>query len=275
MKEDKVFIVSTPIGNLEDISFRAIKVLKDVDIILCEDTRHSIKLLNHYEIKNKLVSYHKFNEKERIDYILSLIYDGKSIALISDAGTPLISDPGAVLVSQLIKNDINFSVIPGANALLPALILSGFNAENFMFIGFLPKKQSKKKEKLDTLKEIRASLIFYSSPYELLDFLNASLESLGDRNIAISKEITKIHETTYRGKISEVLSSFNDTQIKGEFVIVIQGCQTEKKVLSMDEAKNLFIIRKENGESPKELIKEIAKENDLNKRDFYNFVMKK
>ncbi len=274
--EDKVFIVSTPIGNLDDMTFRAVKVLKDVDVILCEDTRHSIKLLNHFEIKNKLISYHKFNEKERIDYILSLINEEKKIALISDAGTPLISDPGSILVKELIKNNIKFTVVPGANALLPALILSGFNSEEFLFIGFLQKKNNKKEEKLQTLKDLDKTLIFYSSPYELKDLLKAINNVLGNRNVSISKEITKIHETTYTDKVLNLIDFFEgEENIKGEFVVVVEGNKEKKKTLSMEETKDIFLKRVEKGENPKDIIKNLAKENNLNKRELYNFLMKK
>lgn len=274
--EDKVFIVSTPIGNLDDMTFRAVKVLKDVDVILCEDTRHSIKLLNHFEIKNKLISYHKFNEKERIDYILSLINEEKKIALISDAGTPLISDPGSILVKELIKNNIKFTVVPGANALLPALILSGFNSEEFLFIGFLQKKNNKKEEKLQTLKDLDKTLIFYSSPYELKDLLKAINNVLGNRNVSISKEITKIHETTYTDKVLNLIDFFEgEENIKGEFVVVVEGNKEKKKTLSMKETKDIFLKRVEKGENPKDIIKNLAKENNLNKRELYNFLMKK
>jgi len=273
--EDRVYIVSTPIGNLDDMTFRGIKVLNDADLILCEDTRHSIKLLNHFNIKNKLISYHKFNEKERIDYILSLINEGKNIALISDAGTPLISDPGSILVKELIKHDIKFTVVPGANALLPALILSGFNSEEFLFIGFLPKKNSKKIDKLKTLKEIDKTLIFYSSPHELLDLLNSVYEVFENRNIAVSKEITKLHETTYRGTTKELIDEFRNIEIKGEFVVVIEGNKEKKVYLTKEEVKSVFDSMVENGDNPKEVIKKLAKENNLNKRELYNFLMKK
>lgn len=273
--EDKVYIVSTPIGNLEDMTFRAVKVLKEVDVILCEDTRHSIKLLNHFEIKNKLISYHKFNEKERIDYILSLINENKTLALISDAGTPLISDPGNILVKELIENDIKFTVVPGANALLPALILSGFNSEEFLFIGFLPKKNNKKEEKLNTLKDFDKTLIFYSSPYELIDMINSIDNVLGDRKTSISKEITKLHETTYRGTPKELIAMLNDMEIKGEFVIVVEGNKEEKKLLTKEEAKQIFDMEIQKGGHPKDLIKKLAKENNLNKRELYNYLMKK
>lgn len=273
---DKVYIVSTPIGNLEDMTFRAVKVLKEVDVILCEDTRHSIKLLNHFEIKNKLISYHKFNEKERIDYILSLINEEKKIALISDAGTPLISDPGSILVKELIENNIKFTVVPGANAVLPALILSGLNSEEFLFIGFLQKKYNKKEEKLKTLKDLDKTLIFYSSPYELKDLLKAINNVLGNRKVAISKEITKIHETTYRDEVINLIDIFeNEENIKGEFVVVVEGNKEEKKNLSMEETKEIFQKRVESGENPKGIIKNLAKENNLNKRELYNFLMKK
>ncbi len=272
----KFYIVSTPIGNLEDISYRAIRILKEVDIILCEDTRHSIKLLNHYEIKNKLLSYHKFNEEEMKEKIISFLLEGKKIALISDAGTPLISDPGSVIVNELIKNDISFTTIPGANALLPGLILSGFESTSFTFMGFLPKKKSRRKEVFEKIKTQENTLIFYSSPYELADFLTLANEALGDRDVCICKEITKIHENANRTNLSKASLEYQGLEsIKGEFVIIIKGYTPIKESLPLEEIQEIFKKRTKGGENPKEVIKILAKENHINKRMLYEYLMKK
>ena len=272
---EQVLIVSTPIGNLDDMTIRGLKALEEADVILCEDTRHSLKLLNHFNIKNRLVSYHKFNERERIDMILSLIDEGNKIALISDAGTPLVSDPGKILVDELIKNGISFSVVPGANALLPALILSGLSNESFTFAGFLPKKHSKKTAFLEEYKNAKSTLIFYSSPYELAENLKAIKEVLEDRKASVSREITKMHEETLRGSISVLIERVENENLKGEFVIVVEGAMDEEKTLSADELESVFTERTGKGEKPGAVIKDLAKTYGLNKRELYSKLMTK
>lgn len=269
-----VYIVSTPIGNLSDISFRAVEVLKSVDIILCEDTRHSIKLLNHYDIKNKLVSYHKFNEERRIEFILESIREGKSLALISDAGTPLLSDPGEVLIRKLKENNISYTVVPGANALLPALILSGFDMREFTFIGFLDKKAAKREEKLKSVLKEERPVVLYSSPHELLKILESIDKVFKGRRVCIVKEITKIHESVFVGKARELISYFEkDEKIKGEYVLLIEGYEEKNEEISFDEIKEMYFegIKKD---KPKDVIKKLAKKYNLNKRELYSKLTK-
>lgn len=274
MKE-QVLIVSTPIGNLDDMSIRGIRALEEADVILCEDTRHSIKLLNHFNIKSRLVSYHKFNERERIDYILSLLSEGNRIALISDAGTPLVSDPGKILIDELISADIDFSVVPGANALLPALIMSGLDNEHFTFVGFLPKKAGKREEMLESFSSHRETLIFYCSPRELNQTLSDMKKVFGNRKAALVKEITKIHESTDRGTLEELIVLTGDKNLKGEYVIAVEGLRPEEKSIGMDELEKLFRERTENGERPKDVVKALSREYNMNRRELYSKLMTK
>lgn len=212
-----LYFVSTPIGNLEDISIRAINVLRDCDVIACEDTRHSKILLDHYNINTKTIAYHKFNEQNSAEGIIKLLKEGKNVALISDAGMPVISDPGNILAKKLIENNINFTVVPGANAGLSALILSGFDARKFAFFGFLSEKNKELKQELEEISAFNGTKILYSSKYNLNKDLNSLYKALGNVNIAIVSEITKMHEhvefVTLPAEISEP---------KGEFVLVIE-----------------------------------------------------
>lgn len=273
LNKNMVYIVSTPIGNLGDISYRAIEVLKSVDIILCEDTRHSIKLLNHYNIKNKLISYHKFNEEKRIEFILESINDGKSLALISDAGTPLLSDPGEVLISKLKENNISYTVIPGANALLPALILSGFDMKEFTFIGFLDKKSTKREEKLKSVLKEKRTIVLYSSPHELFKVLLSIDEIFSDRKVCLVKEITKVYESVMSAPAKELISLLEDKSIKGEYVLLIEGYKETTEEISFDKIKEMYFegIKKD---KPKDVIKELSKKYNLNKRELYSKLVK-
>lgn len=268
-----LYIVSTPIGNLEDMTFRAVRILKEADLILCEDTRNSIKLLNHYNIKNTLESYHKFNEKESLKKVISLLNSGKNIALISDAGTPIISDPGEILTKELIKNEIPFYVIPGANALLPALILSGFNASSFSFVGFLPKKKSLREELLMEIKSSKLSSILYLSPHEVKELLYMIEDIFTNRPLSISREITKIHEETLRGSAKEILQMLPE-DVKGEMVLVIKGDESKEEVLSLDEIKQEFVNLTKQGVPSKEAIKLLSKKSSLTKRELYNALLR-
>ena len=214
-------IVATPIGNLSDITYRSIEVLKSVDIILAEDTRTSSKLLKHYKISSKVDSFHMYNEHKKLSSIIKKIKDGISIALISDSGTPGISDPGFLLVRECIKNDINVECLPGPTALIPALILSGLPSEKFAFEGFLPVKKGRTK-RLDELSNENRTLIFYESPHRINKTLNDLSLIFGDtKKISISREISKKYENTFRGTISESIDFYNNNKPKGEFVIVL------------------------------------------------------
>ena len=221
----KLYIVPTPIGNLEDITFRAINILTDVDLILCEDTRRSKKLLIHYNIDTPLRSHHKFNEHKEVGKVVDNILSGEKIALISDAGTPGISDPGFLAVRTCLENNIEVECLPGATALVPALVNSGIPFERFVFEGFLPVKKGRKTRLVKLTKEDR-TMIFYESPHKLLKTLNDFSNSFGaDRKISVSREITKIYEETIRGSVEYIINLFTDKIPKGEFVIIVEGCK--------------------------------------------------
>lgn len=217
----KLYIVPTPIGNLEDITLRALKVLQSVDFILCEDTRTTRNLLKHFEIDKRCVAYHIFNEHERLDAIISQIRASESVALVSDAGTPGISDPGFLLVRACVAEEIEVECLPGPTALVPALVQSGIPCDRFYFYGFLPHKKGKE-TLLKRFAEMEETVAFYESPHRLVKSLEKMLELIGpDRPVAISKEISKIHAFTFRGTLAEALAHFSQSEVKGEFVVVL------------------------------------------------------
>lgn len=215
----KLFIVATPIGNLSDITFRAIEILKSVDTIACEDTRHTLILLNHYEIRKPLISYHQHSDKFKIDKLISMLNDGNDIAIVSDAGTPGISDPGEIIVKEAIKEGIEVIPIPGASAAITAISISGLPTNEFVFIGFLPHKKGRQ-TKIHEIAEEKRTVVLYESPYRIKKLLNELEEVCGDREIAVCRELTKKFETVYRGKISEIIDMIKE---KGEFVVIIKG----------------------------------------------------
>lgn len=224
----KIYIVPTPIGNLEDITLRAINVLKDVDLILCEDTRRSKKLLVHYEIETPLRSHHKFNEHQEVDIVIEKIKSGTKVALISDAGTPGISDPGYLIVRTCIQNNIEIDCLPGPTAFVPALINSGIPSDKFIFEGFLPVKKGRK-TRLEILSKEERTMVFYESPHKILKTLNDFLIHFGsNRKVSISRELTKIYEETIRGTIHSVLQSLTEKSIRGEIVVIVEGFKVSK-----------------------------------------------
>lgn len=219
----KLIIVPTPIGNLQDISFRALEVLKEVDYILAEDTRKTGLLLKHFDIQAKLRSHHKFNEHKTSNNIITDLQNGKNIALVSDAGTPGISDPGFLLVRECLNAEITVETLPGATAFVPALVNSGLPCDRFIFEGFLPPKKGRKK-RLESLLEEERTMIFYESPYRLVKTLNQFKDSFGEeRIVSVSREISKLYEENFRGSLTEVIAHFEEKTIKGEIVIVLSG----------------------------------------------------
>jgi len=219
----RLYLVPTPIGNLKDITLRAIDILKEADLVLAEDTRKTSILLRHYEISKPLRSYHKFNEHKTLTGIVEQLMRGETIALVSDAGTPGISDPGFLLVRECVRHDIQIETLPGATAFVPALVNSGYPCDRFCFEGFLPQKKGRKK-RLEELKDESRTMVFYESPYRLLKALEQFIDVFGpDREVSVSREITKIHEETVRGPLQEVMAKFADKGAKGEFVIVVKG----------------------------------------------------
>ncbi len=219
----KLYIVPTPIGNLDDMTFRAVKVLKDADIVLAEDTRTSGKLLKHFGIDTKMSSYHKFNEHKVAESIVNKIKSGENVALISDAGTPAISDPGFLLVRECVKNGVDVECLPGATAFVPALVNSALPADKFFFEGFLPHKKGRQ-TRLKFLSEFPHTVILYESPHRLVKTLKQIAEFFGsDRKVSVSRELTKLHEENVRGTVEEVIEHFDNKTVKGEIVIVIEG----------------------------------------------------
>lgn len=271
-----LYLVATPIGNLEDITIRALNVLKSVDLIAAEDTRHTLGLLNHFEISKPLISYYKQTEKSKSEILIPKLLEGKNIAIVSDAGTPGISDPGEEIVKQAIKNNIKVVPIPGACALINALIASGMPTHEFEFIGFLSANKKERKDKLEEIKYDTRTLIFYEAPHKLQTSLEAMLEILGDREVVLARELTKIHEEYLRGKLSTVLEQI--VEIKGEFVIILEGNSISKKDL---ETSNLneksleehYKFYEEKGLDKKEIIKKIAKDRGVNKNEIYQYFM--
>lgn len=270
----KLYLVATPIGNLEDITIRALNVLKEVDLIAAEDTRHTLGLLNHFEISKPLISYYKQTEKARSEILIEKLKEGKNIAIVSDAGTPGISDPGEEIVKSAIENNIEIVPIPGACALINALITSGLNTREFSFIGFLSAIKKEKREKLEELKYETRTLILYEAPHKLKGTLEQILDILGDRKIVLARELTKIHEEFIRGTVSSIINKIDE--IKGEFVILIEGNYVSKKDIEIDNLNNLSLeehykIYEKQGLDKKEIIKKIAKDRNVSKNEIYQY----
>ncbi|CDR31396.1 Ribosomal RNA small subunit methyltransferase I [Acholeplasma oculi] len=262
-----LYIVSTPIGNLDDFTFRAVETLKKVDLILCEDTRVTSKLLNHFDIKNTLMSYQKFSEVEKLNLIQDKLSKGLNIALVSDAGTPLLSDPGSILVTSLLNLDVNVVSIPGASALLSALVVSGLYQSQFTFIGFLPRKKSLQIETLKAFKKNKNPFLLYESPNRVLETLKLIESILGDRLVTVLREITKLHETHYHGLLSEFTSEILDH--RGEYVLIIDGAKEE---VNIEDPLTLYQSFIEDGMDEKEAIKETAKSLNVHKSVIYKLI---
>ncbi len=266
----KLYLVATPIGNLEDITLRAINVLKNVDLIAAEDTRHTLKLLNHLEISKPMISCHRHNENEKLNKIIEKLKEGKNIAIVSDAGTPGISDPGEEVVKEAIKENIQIIPVPGACAAINALIASGIDTKEFYFLGFLPLNKKLRKEKLDEIKNINKTIILYEAPHKILNTINDLENILENRQIVFAREITKIHEEFIRGTIKELKAKVENP--KGEFVIIIEGnknvenLKNNLKLLTIDEHYNYY---ENKGFSKKEIIKLIAKDRNVSKNEIY------
>lgn len=268
----KLYLIATPIGNLNDITYRAVETLKEVDIIAAEDTRHSLKLLNYLEISKPMISYHRHNEDTKTAELIRILKDGKNIGLITDAGTPGISDPGEEVVKEAIKEQIDIIPIPGACALINALIASGLGTKEFAFYGFLPLDKKIREEKFDDIQKQNKTIIFYEAPHRLIKTLQEIEQRLGNIEVVIAKELTKIHETFIRGTIEEVLETLDD--VKGEYIVLFENhAKTEKQIeieninqLSIEEQFEYYIKK---GLSKKDAIKQIAKNNKVAKDTIY------
>lgn len=268
-KTGKLYVVATPIGNLEDITLRAIKVLKNVDLIAAEDTRHTLKLLNHLEISKPLISYHRHNEEIKTETLIDRLLEGQDIALVSDAGTPGICDPGEVVIKKCIEKEIQIIPIPGACAMINALITSGINTKEFIFLGFLPLNKKLRKQKLEEIKKSQKTIILYEAPHKLIATLEDLLKILEDRQMVLARELTKIHEEFMRGNIKEIIEKAEN--LKGEMVLIIEGNEKDKtknnyEDLTLEEHYKLY---EQQGWEKKEIIKKIAKDRNLSKNEIY------
>lgn len=261
-----LYLVPTPIGNLEDMTLRAITVLKSVDVIFSEDTRVTAELLKKLKISKKLISNYEYNEEKNKSILLSYLRDGKNVALVSDQGTPVISDPGYIISNYIISQGYNVVALPGATALIPALITSGLTPMPFTFYGFLDSKENKRKKELELLKNVKSTLIFYEAPHRLIDTLGNILEIFGNRKVSISREITKKYEEIYRGKIADVISEI--TTVKGEFVIVVEGAINEIDYKEIDVNSHIKFYLDQNYDL-KEAMKLVAKDRHVSKSSIY------
>lgn len=270
-----LYLVATPIGNLQDMTFRAVEVLKSVDVIACEDTRHTRKLLNAFDISTKLVSYHEHNEGERADELGRILSDGKSIAVVSDAGTPGINDPGFRIVQKAIELAADVVPIPGAVAFVNAVIASGLPTDSIYFGGFLPSKTGDRRKRLRDVAAIPATLVFYETPHRIAAALRDALSELGDRSAATARELTKMHEEIARGTLSELAERFAKDPPRGEFVLVIDRAGTNGKLAATASTISIAERMKQlesEGIDPKTALKQVAKERGIGKSDAYRIL---
>lgn len=266
-KYGKLYIVATPIGNLEDITLRALKVLQEVDVIAAEDTRHTLKLLNHFNISKPLISYHRHNEEFKVVNIIEKLKSGENVAIVSDAGTPGISDPGEIAIKAAIEEEIEIIPIPGACAMINALIASGIDTKEFTFIGFLPLNKKLRREKLKELQNSNKTVILYEAPHKLESTLSDLKQILESRSVVIARELTKIHEEFIRGKIDEVIEKTKG--VRGEIVIIIEKKVVEEKEEIKLNIEDQYEVYEKEGMNKKDIIKKIAKERELSKNEVY------
>lgn len=274
-----LYLCATPIGNLEDMTYRAIRILNEVDVIAAEDTRNSVKLLNHFDIRTPMTSYHHNNRYDKADYLIDLLSEGKNIALISDAGMPGISDPGEELVRKCIDEGITVSPIPGATAGLSALICSGMSTKEFCFEGFLPAEKKDQKKLLEQLKNETRTMVFYEAPHRLLKTLSIFNEYFGNRETAVCKELTKKHETFLYMTLDKAVEYYTENEARGEYVLVVKGMsrkeleeqeQAEFLEMSLDEHMQVYLSK---GIDKKEAMKLVAKDRGVSKRDIYRMLL--
>ena len=277
--QGKLYLCATPIGNLEDITLRVLRTLKEADLIAAEDTRHSIKLLNHFDIKTPMTSYHEFNKVEKARYLVDKMREGTNVALITDAGTPGISDPGEELVRQCYEAGIEVTSLPGPAACITALTISGMATRRFAFEAFLPSDKKEKQEIFEELKKETRTIILYEAPHRLVRTLSELLENLGDRRISVCRELTKTHETVFRTTVSEALSYYETEEPRGECVLVIEGKnrmeiqQVQERsweAISIEEHMKRYL---DGGTDKKEAMKLVAKDRGMKKRDVYQYLL--
>ncbi|MEE8135902.1 MAG: 16S rRNA (cytidine(1402)-2'-O)-methyltransferase [Thermodesulfobacteriota bacterium] len=266
----KLYIVSTPIGNLEDITLRALNILKQVDLIACEDTRTTRKLLSRYQIRKPLTSYHEHNEIEKAKELLSILQEGHSIALVTDAGTPGVSDPGYRIVKLASENGVQIFSVPGPSAAVAALSISGLPTSSFTFLGFPPKQKKRLIEYLERIKDYPETLVFYESPRRVIKTLESMAEVFGERNASLGREITKMYEETLRGTLSEIVTTLKSRDnLKGEFTLVIEGNSQDKGEFDSETIDDLLLYFKKEGVSLKDAVKQVAVDSGVSKSKIY------
>ncbi len=274
-KQGTLYIVATPIGNLEDLTLRALRVLKEVDLIAAEDTRHSRILMMAYDVKTPLISLHEHNEQERSSLIVSKIKAGTSVAYVSDAGTPCISDPGYRLVNHAMENKIRVVPIPGASAVVAALSACGLPADQFLFCGFLPPKENKRRRFLESVKDEEKLIVFYESPSRITTALQAVYDILGDRQIVVARELTKTFEEIKRGRISQLISEWSANKAKGEFTVIVQGSFHEQVLLPDDEIRErLEELLAQGSVSVRDAVADIVRQTGLSRKKVYDIAIK-
>lgn len=262
-----LYLIPTPVGNMEDITIRALNTLKEVDVIFCEDTRVTKQLLNYFNIEKKLISCHKFTENKKLDSVIEYLNNGNKVGLVSDRGTPIISDPGYEISKGVINVGFNVVSLPGATAFIPALTMSGLIPQPFLFYGFLNSKSSRRKEELNNIKDLESTIIFYEAPHRLIETLNDVKDILGNRKISISREISKKFEEVYRGTILDVIEEIGTP--KGEFVIVVDGNHEKENYndISIIDHVNIYI---QQGYSVMDSIKKVSKDRNVSKNEIYS-----
>jgi 16S rRNA (cytidine1402-2'-O)-methyltransferase len=273
MMKGTLYIIPTPIGNLGDLTLRVIKCLEQVDLIAAEDTRRTLQLLNHLKIKKPLMSYHDHNRRDSGMVIIEKVLSGLNVGVVSDAGMPGISDPGADLVKAAIENDIEIEVLPGPTAFVNALVLSGLDTKEFHFVGFLDRQKKYRRKKLETIKSLRCTLIFYESPHRLRQCLRDIFEVLGEREVSIARELTKKFEEVTRGTLSEVMEEFSSREIRGEFVIVISGNDIEELIVEERDPSEMLQERFNDGMKTKAAVKEVSEALERPKNEIYQLAL--
>ena len=268
-----LIIVPTPVGNLGDMTLRGIEELRGADVIACEDTRHTLRLLNHFGIKKPLLSCHEHNERERADEIMRRVEEGQRVALVSDAGTPGLSDPGAVIVREAIARGLPFDVLPGANALLPALLIAGIGMESFVFVGFLKGKKDEKLARLAELKNLRETLVFYAAPHHLREDLALMAQGLGDRRAALVREISKLHQERIEGTLASFCDTMPEEKIRGEFVCVVEGARETRDDADEGDWREEAAALIAAGASTKAAAEEIAARFGVQKNSVKKFII--
>jgi 16S rRNA (cytidine1402-2'-O)-methyltransferase len=274
MHAGTLYIVATPIGNLEDITLRAIRVLKEADVIAAEDTRHTQKLLSRYDIHTPLTSYHDHNKEEKGPVLVARLLEGRDVALVSDAGTPGISDPGYFLISLAVDQKVRVVPIPGATAAIAALSVSGLPTDSFVFEGFLPSRQTARRRRLEALKAEKRTLVFYEAPHRIINTLEDMAGILGERKAVVTRELTKVHEETIRGSLAEILEKLNKTSSRGEFTITVHGAAEGTAKQDVDTAEYLRNLMLHRGLTKKEAVAAAAEELGLPKKDVYRESLK-